>query len=728
MTQDYTEIIDLLAEKVGILPEYQAEGGVYPTSFATKKALLSSLGVCVETPKDAASSLQTILEKPFRTALPPVLVVSCNKKMLEIPVTFETTHPHDILSYEIVLENGEVISGQKKIEEMPVTATMKIGENEFEHRSLIVERPDQWGYHTLNVSGAFLVKEGQSMVLVVAPEKCYMPQSVQNGKKPWGFPVQLYALRSENNWGIGDFSDLKSMVRLAKHFGADLLGINPINVSFMAKPETASPYYSSSRLYLNPLYIDVMAIPEARECNALQEYIQSKQFKADLEKVKKMPLVDYKSVTRLKKKAFQLLFDDFKDAPEERKEAFAAFCRKKGQNLDNAALYQALADFFVAKRKTCGFKSWGKAYCDPNTKESRQFAKDNKEQVDFYKYLFWIADEQFKAVSKECKNQGLEIGLYQDLAVGVASESAETWGAQNLFATELSIGSPPDMFNANGQTWGVAPMRPDVMRDEAYLSYRKVLRANMKRAGAVRIDHVMGLVRLFCIPENEKGAYLSYNVEDLIGIVALESHRNKCLVVGEDLGVVPGYFREILERAGILSFRVFRYEQDIFGHYKPLSFYSRTALIAAGTHDMPTLNGYWLGTDIDTARKIGLMEGEGRYDQALALRMKDRYAMVSALASKGFWFVTPEYFDEEISGKKLPPRLVEVLYSYLAFAPCCLLLVQLEDILGQIEQMNMPGTNSEYPNWRYKLPKTIEDLYDDENMKKICNAVRVNRS
>lgn len=724
MVLEYSQTVDILAEKAGILPEFEADGGIYTTSFETKKALLDALGFPVKTAKEAQESLQTVLEKPYKTALPPVTVISAEKKIAEVTVTFAAGHESEMLSFEIIQENGEIVLGQKKIADLPVTDSLVIEETEYEHRRLTIDLPAQTGYHTLHVSGAALPDQGREMALIVVPEKCYMPETMQRGAKPWGFPLQLYALRSKRNWGIGDFSDLKEMAGVAKSFGADIVGINPVNIAFMAKPETASPYYSSCRLFLNPLYIDVTAVPEAEKCAALQKYMQSKPFVSALKKVRTERLVDYKAVAKLKKKAFELLFEDFKNAADDRRASFKSFCEKGGRDLQTAALYQALADYFVGKKKSFGFKSWGKQYASPDTPASLKFAEEQAEKITYYKYLFWLADEQFQAASAESDNQGLAVGLYQDLAVGVAGESAETWGNQELFALGLSIGSPPDMFNANGQEWGVAPMRPDVMRDEAYASYRKVLTANMKRAGAVRIDHVMGLARLFCIPRGEKGAYLRYNVNDLIGIVALESHRNKCLVVGEDLGVVPSYFREILEKAGILSFRVFRYEQTNEGQYKPLSFYPKTALVAAGTHDMPTLTGFWSGADIETAKEIGLMGDDGRYEQAQALRMKDRYAMVETLASRGLWFVSPEAFDEEISGQKVPSRLTEVLYSYLASAPCCLLLVQLEDILGQKEQMNVPGTNQEYPNWRCKLPKMIENLYNDENMKRICGAIR----
>jgi len=741
---EYTQIVDLLAEKAGILPEFEADGKVYPTSFETKKALLKALGLPADTLQTAESSLQTVSEKPFKRALPPVMVVRREQKTIDVPVTFAAGAKQSVLNYEIVLENGEKLSGQKSCSELTVLEKTTIKKSEYERCLLHFDVPELLGYHTLKVSGDAVLKQGRQMSLIVAPEKCYMPEIMRQGGKPWGFPVQLYALRSERNWGIGDFTDLKEMNAVAKTFGADIVGINPINVAFAANWETASPYYSSSRLFLNPLYIDVDAVAGAK--TVLKKWKASADVKARLKRAKDSDLVDYTTVGALKTEALRLLFAAFKGDKD-----FDAFCKEGGKELDGAALYQALSVFFVNDRgrhaslddldrvaspvaaledlflrKGTGFKSWGRAYASADTEQSRRFALENADEIRFYKFMFWIADRQFQAASDESKKQGLGIGLYQDLAVGVASESAETWSAQQLFATELSIGSPPDMFNANGQEWGVAPMRPDVMRDEAYASYRRVLSANMKRAGAVRIDHVMGLVRLFCIPRGEKGAYIKYNVEDMIGIVALESYRNKCLVVGEDLGVVPDFFRSMLEKAGILSFRVFRYEQTNDGRYKPLNSYPKTALVAAGTHDMPTLAGYWLGSDIETAKEIGLMDEE-KYALACDLRRKDRFAVVEALAQSGRWFTNANIFDDEMNGRSLPPRFTEVLYSYLATAPCCLLLVQLEDLLGQKDQVNMPGTNTEYPNWRCKLPKTVSELYDSDEMKRLCAIIMQNR-
>ena len=577
---NHIETVNLLAEKAGILPEFSAEGGIYKTSFETQIAVLNALGIDACTPEKAEAALQAELEKPFKRALPPVVVARIEKGVADVPVTVRAKGKHSPIDYVLTLESGEQTFGQA------VPAMLeKIDDNgEFERVKLVLDLPDVMGYHSLTVESPDLPETGRTMTLVVAPTKCYQPEMMREGGKPWGYPLQLYALRSAENWGIGDFTDLGKMAGVAQRFGADILGINPINVAFMANVETASPYYSSSRLFLNPLYIDVMAVEGAQKSKKLQALLADKDFQAKLAKARASRLVDYALVGELKGKAFEALYAEFKGSAD-----FDAFCEKGGKELDNAALYQVLAESFVLKKKGVGFKSWGKAYDSPDTAQAKKFAREHADRIRYFKYLFWLADAQFKAASEACKAANLGVGLYQDLAVGVAAESAETWGAQELFAVDLSIGSPPDMFNADGQRWGVAPMRPEVMKQEAYATYRRILSANMKRAGAVRIDHVMGLARLFCIPDGVAGAYVLYPFADMVGIVALESHRNKCLVVGEDLGVVPSFFREALAEAGILSFRVCRYERTPDGRYIPPASYPESALVAAGTHDMPTL-------------------------------------------------------------------------------------------------------------------------------------------
>lgn len=735
MTLSYSQTVDRLADMVGILPEYQVDIGTFFTEQVTKKVLLKAMGIPAETAEEAEKSLRMLEERPLKQALPPVMVVRENEGQVQIPVTFLQAKEYKTLNWTMRLENGYTYAGSMEPADMPVIAEYEMGTKIYEHRVLMLTLPQEWGYHVFSVvSESVMPKNGREMTLIVVPEKCYMPACITDEYRPWGFPLQLYALRSEKNWGIGDFSDLKSMVDVSAAVGASIIGINPINTLFPAQPEAASPYYSSSRLFLNPLYIDVPAIPEASKCSAYKRYVRTKGFKDKLEKARAANLVDYTTVSEIKNKAMELIYEDFikkevdVEKPSKRGIALMDFCREGGKELHDMAVYQALAEHFAAKDEHDGFRSWGKAYSHPDNKEVAKFAEKHADRVGYFMYLQWIANEQFKAASNACTEQGLTIGLYQDLAVGVACESTETWSNQKLFPKDVSVGSPPDMFNPKkGQEWGVAPMLPDVMKEEAYLSYRKVLKANMQNAGAVRIDHVMGLARLFWIPKDMAGAYVKYPFEDLVGIVALESHRNKCLVVGEDLGVVPSFFREALEHAGILSFRIFRYQREENGRYLRPNEYLKLALVAAGTHDMPTMPGFWMGSDVEIAQNLGIYDDAARVMDAFAERTLERRAIIETLSRDGRWFMTPEYFEDELYGQRLPPKLIEHIYRYLASSPSLVFLPQLEDILDQTQQMNVPGTSWEYPNWRHKLPKTVEELVSDERMQRICAILRQER-
>lgn len=713
----YDDVINILAEKMGILPEFFAEGKKFTTSIETKKALLTSLKIDVSSEKKALNSFKKIEEEKFNRALPFVVVARYENDVINIPININKKSIYTKkASYTITFEDNEKYQQQFNLDDLKT-----VDQNDlFEQKILSIQIPKKLGYHTLDVSGQDFVSKGKKCFFIVVPQKCYQPEFMEKGGKPWGFPLQLYALHSDNSQGIGDFSDLGKMGKIASFFGADILGINPINVAFLSSVETASPYYSSTRQFLNPLYIDIFSIENRGQ--HFESLIKTPDFQKQLMEVRKTKIVDYTAVGQLKMQAFEALYKDFKGSSD-----FESFCIENGKSLENAALYQVLAEKFSLKKGSIGFLSWDKDFHNPDSDAVTNFAKKNSDRITFFKYLFWIADRQLKKASEEVNTAGLKIGIYQDLAVGIASESAETWDNQDLFSVDLSIGSPPDMFNANGQSWGVAPMRPKEMKKEGYQTYRKILQANMKRAGAVRIDHAMGLARLFCIPKNVPGAYITYPFSDIVGIIALESHRNKCLVIGEDLGVVPDFFRDALHEAGILSFKICRFEKNPDGSYIDPQNYPHSALAAAGTHDMPTLLGYWSEDDINFSKFLGCLD-ESSYENAKNIRKSDRKFLVEALSKHGLWFMDRSNFEKQINGEEIPSKMVEMVYRYLSTTSSKVFLVQLEDVLSQKEQMNVPGTTNEYPNWRIKLPIKLEDLENNHLMKKICNIVNTSRN
>lgn len=759
----YEETLDFLAQAVGILSECQTELGVLTTAAETKKIILKSMGYPAETQAEAMASLQKLREEDFRRAMQPISVERKSRKYADLYVVMPSVTPFDaVLHLDLTTESGTTRAYDIPYEQTRDGEREEIDGTVMEQRWFTIELPDEYGYHTLTASGVDGIPDGAEMILAVVPDQCYRPDFITRENRPWGFPAQLYALTSKNSWGIGDFSTLKALMKTAGKTGASLVGINPVNTLFNASALGISPYYSTSRLFLNDLYIGIEDVDGYKECAALQKWVKSAAFKKQLAAVRASGTVDYPAVSAIKQKALRMLFDDFKAKEMLPKTdvyaAFKAFCVERGDDLYHLALYQALTAKMeaeqaakereakekaakAAKSKTAKTKSaksaseaqaaekpapdWRKTYADCDGDAAEEFAEENSDDILYYMYVQWLAAKQFKEAADSAQKAGLDIGLYQDLAVGVATQSAETWAHPDLFLKRLSVGSPPDMFSATGQKWGLAAMNPRRMRQDGYAFYRRILSENMKTAGALRIDHVMGLARLYLIPDGMTGAYLKYPFEELTGIVALESHRHKCMVIGEDLGVVPSFFRESMAQAGMLSFRIFRYQRGDRGAFLPPESYPEIALTAAGTHDMPTLCGFWTGEDIDRGEKMGVIADP---QAARAARLDERRDMVWSFAKSGRWFVDSDNFDAEIAGEQIPEKLTQTVYRHLASTPSMLFLAQLEDILNQKEQMNFPGTVDQYPNWQYKLSVPVEELADDPRMKSVCAVIRAERN
>jgi 4-alpha-glucanotransferase len=386
-------------------------------------------------------------------------------------------------------------------------------------------------------------------------------------RRLWGIAAQLYLLRTATDWGIGDFGDLRSLVELAAARGADVIGLNPLHAMFTDNPEHASPYSPASRLLLNVLNIDVTAVPELLECPDTRELIASEGFRAGLEACRAKPLVDYAAVTAIKLSVLEMLFDSCRTATDQaRWQAFEAYRRERGEVLERNCLFLALREHFAGRDPAhADWHAWPEEYRDPASPAVTAFAAENRRRIDFLAWLQWVADTQLGAAAAAAAERGMAVGLYRDLAVGADRAGAETWADAAAVVSGAQVGAPPDIYNPAGQDWGLPPFHPRALREEGYRSFVELVRANMRHAGGLRIDHVMGLQHLYWVPQGQKpsaGAYVRYPMEDLLGILALESHRQRCLVVGEDLGTVPEGFRERMAAADILSYRVLFFEQD----------------------------------------------------------------------------------------------------------------------------------------------------------------------
>ncbi len=734
-------VLDDLAEIVGIASEYTDKSGqVHITPEETKLFFLKAMGIPAATPKERETSLKRFKEMPWKRRIAPTTVVLTD----EFPASCEISLPdgkEKSAAWRIVLENGEELNGSvdlKKAQKID-TATVN-GVNYSKYKAVLMpELPV--GYHKLTVT-----YEGVpcSSSLLVAPPKGYTPEGMSSFKsidRIWGVPVQLYALRSERNWGIGDFTDLSSLLDILKRQGADIIGLNPLNALFHDNPGEASPYRPSSRLYLNPLYIDVEAVPEFSKSAKAQELVHSFEFQMRLQNARKTKLVDYQCVSDLKTRALGAVYETFKelyDSQDEndcrRHEDFEVFKREHTPSLDELCTFEALREKIGNGFPAPGQKDWPEGYRRADTPEVRVFAMENEDRINFFKFIHWIADRQLAAVYEKSKALKFKIGLYQDQAVGVASDGAEPWAHPSSFVKGVDIGAPPDQMRPRGQRWGFATPNPLSLNEDSYMHYRDLMRFNMKYAGALRIDHVMGLYRLFWAPElngGEKvvnGAYIRYSMRTLLAIIAIESQRAKCIVIGEDLGTVPKGFRGKMYQARLFSTKVLHRQRDRNGAFFPTTKYFPFSLAQVSTHDQPSIPAYWTFYDLDTFKRCNLFLSREQYEKACEERLNICKKMIESFKSEGLWADDVPSRIDIMKDPRLRRRLITTTNRFIARTKSSIFLVRFEDIFGQTEMINVPGTTNEYPNWRLKLPLNITEMENSPEMQEVLTAIREERN
>ncbi len=530
--------------------------------------------------------------------------------------------------------------------------------------------------------------------VIVEKGASYQPELLAKGGRIWGFMVQLYGVRSQRNWGIGDFADLRSLVELAASLGAGVVGVNPLHAAYV------SPYSPSSRHALNPAYLDIESIPEFAQCAEAQRLTQSRAFLARLLQLRKAELVDYDGVRAAKDEVLELMYACFRK-DRARRRSFAKWHAESSKALRDYALYEALRE----ELGSAGWQSWPAQYQDPSSPAVGKFSEKKKHRVEFHGYLQWNARQQLDFVQRRAQELGMPVGLYFDLALGADRGGAEVWSDRAAYATGASIGAPPDEFNPRGQDWGLPPYSPRALRAAGYRPFVELLRANMPQGGALRLDHVMALARLYWIPAGNKadqGGYVHYPLEALLGLLAQESRRNRCMVIGEDLGTVTAELRKALNDAGVLSYRPLFFEKDAGGAFSPPAAYPREALTCVSTHDLPTWRGFWAGHDLKLREQFGLTVDAGKEREQ---REVEKEKLKAALERQGF--------DTSAASA----------HAFLARTPSKLLMVQPEDVFELVEQANLPGTVEQHPNWRRKLPVGLERWKSDPRMQQLAASM-----
>jgi (1->4)-alpha-D-glucan 1-alpha-D-glucosylmutase len=740
-----------LCEHLGVAGGYHdIWGHEHAASEATRLALLAALGHPVGGEEEAAETLQAMEDRAWRRGLPPVCVLYADavadaiELRLCVPaaamgaVLCWRLHAEDGGQHEGVLAPGAVAEEERRtladgVEWVAGRLRLPVAPGCGYHRLVVESQANAPAGGAVAAAVAGIALAPVCSTLIVAPRRCYRPAALQGGGRVWGLSGQLFALRSARNWGVGDFTDLSRLVEMAAGAGAGVVGVSPLHALFPHAPCHASPYSPSSRLFLNTLHVDIEAVDEFAACEEARARVAGEGFQARLQALRGDERVRYDDVAALKDEVMAILWRYFRErhlaADDERARAFQAFQRREGEALRRHALFEVLQAHLQAGDPDCwGWSQWPDEWRDPAGPSVEAFAREHRDAVQAREYAQWQARTQLDRVGARAHALGLAVGLYQDLAVGVNAGGSETWSDPAAFALGVRVGAPPDDFSLEGQDWGLPPWRPEALREAAYAPFMRTLRASMQAAGALRIDHVMGLARSFWVPpggEPADGTYVHYPLRDLMGVLALESHRNRCLVVGEDLGTVPDTVREALEVHDVLSCRLLYFSRDHEGGFLPPQEFPERALVCAATHDLPTLAGFWAGRDLALRRGLGLFPDQGRYEDQLMARAADRVRLLLALRREGLLAEGLEADPQ--AHAEMTPELVAAIHRYLARTPSCLLTVQLEDLLGQREQVNLPGTIDAYPNWRCRLPVALEAWADEPRVDLVFAALREER-
>lgn len=685
-----------LAERAGIEPGYWDIAGHYhETTPETARALLAALGIAAEGPAAVRASLATIESAHWRRVLPPVTVAQAGTAMAVEVVTVDEAAP---VPWRVVREDGgEAAAGM--LAAAPVVARTFLDGRALAARRVALPADLPPGYHRLHLEG----EAPATMALIVAPARCFLPRALADGGRLWGVAAQVYALREDRDWGMGDLGALAHLGDLARAWGAATVGINPLHALFAGAPERASPYAPSSRLFLDPLYLDLSAIPDLALCQEVRARLASAAFARRLAAARARDLVAYAEVAALKRPLLEALYRAFAGRPDGDPEvaAFRRFVADGGERLRRFALFEALAEHFG----TPAAGAWPAVYRDPAAPAVADFAAVHERRIAFFQYLQWRTDQQLANAAR-----GPAFGLYRDLALGSDPDGAEIWAEPAAFAPGARIGAPPDPFNALGQEWGLPPFHPTRLREAAYAPFIALLRANMRYAGALRLDHAMGLRRLYWVPAGAPpaaGAYVRYPFEDLLAILALESRRQRCAVIGEDLGTVPEGFRPRMKAANVLSYRVLYFERA-GERFKPPQAWPRLAAACVATHDLPTLTGFWSGRAVAERARLGLHPSTAARRADFAHWRRDRRLLLQALADEG---LLPAAIDPAHPARvAMTPALMAAIHAYLARTPCCLLMVQIDDLAGEAVAVNLPGTVDQRPNWRRRLAASLDTL------------------
>jgi 4-alpha-glucanotransferase len=575
------------------------------------------------------------------------------------------------LRWQIVAAGGTVAQGESRGDRIDWPEDLPVGA----YRVLLTDRS----------------KFQETVPLIVTPPSAFGGDF----DRGWLLALQLYGVRSARNWGIGDFTDLEGVIKLAGQLGADGVGLNPLHVLFDDRPGDCSPYSPNSRLFLNALYVDVEKIPGYR-----------RDASADvLERLRTSSTVDYAAVSEPKWGALRMAYDAFcTSADTARRRDFDSFRADRGALLARFACFEVLRHRFKTP-----WWDWPGEWRQPDEATCDVLRQGpERHEIEFVEFVQWVADRQLQSCKALADEIGMKVGLYLDVAVGVQSDGFDAWNEQAAISRHLAVGAPPDPLNTVGQNWGLAGFNAAGLENRLFEPFRDMLKASMRHAGAIRLDHVLGLRRLYLVPHGfpaRDGAYVQMPFDALVAVIAQESTAHHCVVIGEDLGTVPEGFREQMAEWGIWSYKVMMFERDDDGRFLGIDYYPGNALITFNTHDLSTYAGWRSFGDLKLKRSLGIDPGESDDARWHALAM----------------------LDDALRHHAIDQHDLYAVVGFLARTRSRLLTVSLEDLLGVVDQPNIPGTVDEHPNWRQRLPVALDDMAAAIDMAALEAATRERR-
>jgi len=673
--------LDALLLRFGVAGEFiEFSGNVAHTSATNRLQMLQCMGFNLQTSADV-DALLSQREHLLRTQLLPSVYVLAPGQC-ELPLNFAAADPLLSLHWQLMLESGPTSAGS--IEPAQLVPVMVSPDCPGQDLRRLPLGELSAGYYTLELTHGNVSSQ---TLLVVAPTQCWLPAALQEGKRLWGLSVQLYTVRTEHNCGIGDFADLLALTRMAAQAGAAFVLLNPLHYLDLRYPDNASPYSPSDRRFLNPLYV-ALSLSEDFLGPPLQAAFNDAASQHRLASLRADSYVDYAGIAAFKLPLLALMYKQFclSAITAPRRQRYQEFCRTGGQALHDFAVMQA----------SLGIRPEAE-FADPG----------------LHLYMQWLASDQLLLCQHSAVQLGMALGLVRDLAVGSSSDGSEVQNNRELFCDRARIGAPPDHFTPLGQNWGLPPIKPAVLVQQGFRHFIDLLQSNMRACGGLRIDHVMSLMRLWWCPQEgatADGAYVHYPVDVMFAILRLESMRNHCLVIGEDLGVVPPEIRGYLDPAQVYSNCVFYFEKYDGWHFRKPEHYKRQALAMIANHDVPPLASWWNRTDLRLRRKIGLAADDEKLQQETRYRQQEQQQLLQWLAEQQL--LPAAWHDRDVE-RTLDADLTIALTQACGRTASLLLSLQLDDLAGADSPVNIPGTSNEYANWRRKLPHSLTEIFSD---------------